>query len=105
MSSIEVRDCDAKRPHEIQDKAIFLGKLQGIEDEVNAKLRREMRRWLAEAAEGVIARTDPHRPPLTEAQLALELSEGLRCEGYKEPNHSHIQQNRNDTSNSCCPRV
>eukprot|EP01045_Picozoa_sp_COSAG04_P013341 COSAG04_NODE_942_length_9261_cov_7.725278_5_plen_1550_part_00 len=72
VSSIEVRDCDAKRPHEIQDKAIFLGKLRGIEDEVNAKLRREMRRWLAEAAEGVLSRTDPHRLPLTEAELALE---------------------------------
>eukprot|EP01045_Picozoa_sp_COSAG04_P014502 COSAG04_NODE_1091_length_8331_cov_12.367954_1_plen_1314_part_00 len=72
VNSIEVRDCDAKRPHEIQDKAIFLGKLQGIEDEVNAKLRKEMRRWLAEAAEGVLSRTDPHRPPLTEAELAVE---------------------------------
>ena len=60
VSSIEVRECDAKRPHEIQDKAIFLAKLSGDEDAVNAKLRREMGRWLADAAEGVIRRHSQH---------------------------------------------
>ena len=29
VSSIDVRNCDAKRPHEVQDKKIFLGKLRG----------------------------------------------------------------------------
>eukprot|EP01045_Picozoa_sp_COSAG04_P018514 COSAG04_NODE_1718_length_5812_cov_4.154210_3_plen_980_part_00 len=72
VASIEVRDCDAKRPHEIQDKAIFLSKLRGIEDDVNEKLRKEMQRWLADAAAGVLVRTDPQRPPLGAAQMALE---------------------------------
>ena len=75
VGGIEVRDCDAQRPHEIQDKQIFLGKLRGVEDEVNAKLRRELRRWLCEAAEGVIERTDPRRPRLDGAAMALERAE------------------------------
>jgi hypothetical protein len=73
LSSIDVRDCDAKRPHEIQDKAIFLGRLEGIEDEVNGKLRKEMQRWLCDAADNVLYRTDPHRPKLDEAEMTLEL--------------------------------
>jgi hypothetical protein len=82
VSNVEVRDCDAKRPHEILDKAIFLGKLRGIEDEVNDKLRTEMQRWLCEAANGVIQRTDPHRPRLDRSEMMLEqseLGEGSYC--------------------------
>ena len=75
VSSIEVRDCDAKRPHEIQDKAIFLSKLRGIEDDVNDKLRKEMQRWLCDAAEGVIERTDPARPPLGLEAMRLEVAD------------------------------
>ena len=75
VSRIDARSCDAKRPHEIQDKAIFLGKLRGIEDEVNAKLRQELRRWLCDAAEGVICRTDPRRPRLDGAAIAMEVAE------------------------------
>eukprot|EP01046_Picozoa_sp_COSAG06_P091230 COSAG06_NODE_37515_length_434_cov_1.014925_1_plen_105_part_10 len=58
VSNIEVRNCDAKRPHEIQDKSIFLKKLHGIEDEVNEKLRHRMQGWLCEASKDVIYRTD-----------------------------------------------
>lgn len=72
VNRIDVRDCDAKRPHEIQDKGIFLSKLRGIENEVNDKLRSEMRRWLAASAEMVIYRTDPDRDPLDDETLALE---------------------------------
>lgn len=69
---IDVRTCDAKPPHEVQDKMIFLGKLRGSEDDVNAKLRREMQRWLAAPAGAVITRTDPYRPALSETALVLE---------------------------------
>ena len=82
VSRIAVQECDAKRPHEIQDKAIFLGKLRGIEDLVNAKLRKEMQRWLAEASEAVLWRTDPYREQLGPAALALEVThigEGGNC--------------------------
>ena len=72
VGNIEVRNCDAKRPHEIQDKSIFLSKLSGMEDEVNEKLRKQMQSWLCKAAEGVIARTDPFRAVLDEAAMALE---------------------------------
>ena len=72
VSRIEVRDCDAKRPHEIQDKVIFLGKLHGMEDAVNAKLRKEMQRWLAESAKKVLWRTSPHRDPMGEEELEVE---------------------------------
>jgi hypothetical protein len=75
VGNIEVRDCDAKRPHEIQDKSIFLAKLHGIEDAVNEKLRKEMRRWLVTSAEAVITRTDPYRPALDEMEMALEKAE------------------------------
>jgi hypothetical protein len=50
VSRIDVRSCDAKLPHEITDKKIFLGIMSGIEDEVNARLRKEMQRWLCEPA-------------------------------------------------------
>ena len=43
----------------------------GSEDDVNEKLRREMRRWLAASAEAVITRTDPYRPALDESAMAL----------------------------------
>jgi hypothetical protein len=79
VGSIDVRNCDAKRPHEIQDKAIFLGKLRGIEDEVNDKLRKEMRQWLRKAAEGVIYRTDPYRLPLDDAAMAIEAADIGDC--------------------------
>eukprot|EP01046_Picozoa_sp_COSAG06_P016977 COSAG06_NODE_1138_length_10565_cov_16.902446_8_plen_983_part_00 len=75
VSSIEVRDCDAKRPHEIQDKVIFLGKLRGVEDEVNRKLRKEMQRWLAESALAVVGRTDPSHPTLGQVEMERELVE------------------------------
>ena len=75
VSRIDVRSCDAKRPHEIQDKKIFLSKLHGIEDEVSAKLRRELQQWLVLASEEVIYRTDPHRPRLDSAAMALEAAE------------------------------
>ena len=74
VQSIEVRDCDAKRPHEIQDKKIFLGKLRGVENEVNKKLRTEMQRWLAASADGVLWRTDPYREPMGAAELLLEVA-------------------------------
>ena len=77
VSSIEVRNADAKRPHEIQDKKIFLGKLRGSEDDVNGKLRSEMRRWLANAAAGVVQRLRPDRPPLSLAELEAEGSAEL----------------------------
>ena len=74
VKRIDVRNCDAKRPHEVQDKAIFLGKLAGVEDDVNEKLRKRMQRWLCEAAETVIERTDPRRPPLDESAMRLEVA-------------------------------
>jgi hypothetical protein len=74
VSSIEVRDCDATRPHEKQDKKIFLSKLAGLEDDVNEKLRKRMLQWLCEASEGVLERTDPHRPALDEAAMRLEVA-------------------------------
>lgn len=84
VSSIDVRECDAKRPHEVQDKTIFLSKLHGIEDDVNAKLQRELLRWLCEAAEGVVARTNPQRPRLDTDAMDLEkkdIGEGSWCSG------------------------
>eukprot|EP01044_Picomonas_judraskeda_P022954 COSAG03_NODE_5883_length_1156_cov_1.553453_1_plen_216_part_10 len=71
VSAIDVRDCDAKRPHEIQDKQIFLAKIKD-KDEVNRKLQKEMRTWLADAALDVIHRTHPERPALTAAEQATE---------------------------------
>eukprot|EP01043_Picozoa_sp_COSAG02_P054361 COSAG02_NODE_6144_length_3769_cov_2.667302_1_plen_949_part_01 len=79
VRAIEVRNCSAKRPHEIEDKRIFLAKLRGIEDEVNTRLQRELRRWLCEAAESVIERTDPQRPALDEAGMALEVAQTGDC--------------------------
>lgn len=73
LGSIDVRECDAKRPHEIQDKEIFLRKLQGQEDAVNDKLRRKMREWLTHTAAGVLTRTDPWRPGLDAEAMALEV--------------------------------
>ena len=75
VNSIDVRKCDAKRPHELQDKSIFLNTLRGVEDEVNAKLQREMLRWLCKAAEAVIHRTNPQRPVLSAAEMDLETVE------------------------------
>ena len=43
----------------------------GSEDDMNEKLRREMRRWLAASAEAVITRTDPYRPALDATAMAL----------------------------------
>ena len=79
VSNIEVRDCDAKRPHEIQDKSIFLKKLHGIEDEVNEKLRHRMQGWLCEASKDVIYRTDPSRARLDEAAMAIEVATTGDC--------------------------
>ena len=82
VQNIEVRNCDAKRPHEIQDKAVFLSKLAGVEDEVNDKLRKAMQLWLAETAQGVLARTDPSREPLGPVEMELEVvavGEGSGC--------------------------
>ena len=73
VKRIDVRHCDATRPHEIQDKGIFLVKLHGMEDEVNEKLRTQMRKWLAGAAQDVIRRASPKRAPLTAAQQAAEV--------------------------------
>ena len=75
VQNIEVRNCDAKRPHEIQDKAVFLSKLAGVEDEVNDKLRKAMQLWLAETAQGVLARSDPSREPLGPAEIELEIAQ------------------------------
>jgi hypothetical protein len=44
--------------------------LPGGFDGLNAKMRTAQRRWLAAAAAGVLTRTDPYRPPLSEAELA-----------------------------------
>lgn len=73
LSNIDVRECDAKRPHEIQDKGIFLKRLSGVEDEVNRKLRTEMQRWLCDAADSVLYRTDPLRPKLDRDAMEMEL--------------------------------
>ena len=75
VNKIDVRDCTAKLPHEITDKKVFLGIMSGIEDEVNARLRKEMQRWLCEAAEDVIERTDPRRARLGEAAMAMEVAQ------------------------------
>jgi hypothetical protein len=74
LGSIDVRECDAKRPHEIQDKEIFLSKLQGQEGSVNDKLRRKMREWLTHTAGAVLTRTDPWRSGLDAEAMALEVS-------------------------------
>ena len=44
-------------------------------DELDENLQTALRRWLAEAAEGVIHRTDPRRPRLDAAAMALEAAE------------------------------
>ena len=75
VSNIEVRNCDAKRPHEVQDKRIFLTKLAGMEDDVNARLRRAMQRWLADAASVVLRRCDPRRGPMGPEELEIEIAD------------------------------
>lgn len=72
VNSIDVRKCDAKRPHEISDKQIFLNKLSGEEDTVNKKLQKEMQRWLCRAAERAVHRTSPYRKSLDQKQIKLE---------------------------------
>ena len=83
ISNIEVRNCDAKRPHEVQDKAVFLAKLAGIEDDVNDKLRKAMERWLVDSASLVLQRSDPQRAPMGPAELQIEIAdigEGSYCQ-------------------------
>ena len=70
VDSIDVRNGDATMAH---DKKNFLQQLKGEEQDVNGKLRRLMRRWLAEAAEDAVNRTDPHRHTKYEAETAMAL--------------------------------
>ena len=44
-------------------------------DELDENLQTALRRWLAEAAEGVIERTDPQRKPLGKVAMAMESAE------------------------------
>ena len=58
-----------------EDRIGILSSIQqrpGGLDGLNARMQREQRVWLMEAAEGVLKRTDPHRPALTGADLAVE---------------------------------
>ena len=71
VNNIDVRKGEATVD---ADRVIFLEKLDGMIDRVNDKLRRELRRWLANSAEAVATRTNPHREALDEAAMALEVT-------------------------------
>ena len=72
VGGIDVRNDE---PTVAQDREIFLARLEAAVDGVNTKLRRELGRWLCDAAEGVVYRTDSRRPRLNGAAMALEVAE------------------------------
>jgi hypothetical protein len=69
ISSINVSKGEATVP---EDRTIFLSTLEGQVEHVNQKLRTQMQRWLCDAADAVIDRTDPWREPLSFPAMELE---------------------------------
>eukprot|EP01045_Picozoa_sp_COSAG04_P000462 COSAG04_NODE_10_length_43369_cov_4.059025_42_plen_963_part_00 len=87
VSNLDSRSADATGE---DDKIKIFGAIQQDlargHDELDENVQSALRRWLADAAEGVIRRTDPNRPPLDEAEMAQEAAEtgdrwctGVRC--------------------------
>ena len=75
VSSIDAREAEAtvELDHDNIFAAIKL--LPDGFDGLNKEMRLAQQKWLADAAEGVLERTDPDRPPLDEAGLELEEAE------------------------------
>ena len=74
----------------IDQEKIFaaIERLPGGFDGLNKEMRRAQRKWLAESAEGVLGRTDPHRSALTGAELARESCTGRLLEAWPRLPHA-----------------
>ena len=85
LRRLDSRTADATGEEDKRRIFAAIESLPGGHAAFDTKLQTALRRWLAGAAEGVVDRTDPNRPPLGHAAMALLLAEIEQSEQNRDP--------------------